>query len=188
MFDVWWLSGWTTNVITRIVAWFVIMYLYCEHMCILGCRRMLQEDAFLFVAPKRYFPFSESQTRGILWSNNQIKVSVPYYFPKIIYHLACKISHPVYLEHFHPPLMKKINSCQIGMKLSDLIIGTWSIAHDFLEKLFLGSEYDMDVIFGFLLFSDRFTHIVCLIMYGFKDINYSILNKNTKNHFIVVWI
>ena len=46
---------------------------------------------------------------------------------------------------------------------------------------FLGSKDNMDVIFGFLSFSDKFRHIIYRIpIYGFKDINYFILNKKDK--------
>src|SRR3954470_4259932 len=48
-----------TNVMARIKAWFVIMCPYCAYTCIMGWRTMLQEEVFLFVAPKSYFPFSE---------------------------------------------------------------------------------------------------------------------------------
>jgi hypothetical protein len=40
---------------------------------------------------------------------------------------------------------------------------------------------DMDVIFIFLSFSDQFGLIICgILIYGFVDMNYSILNGKWK--------
>src|SRR3954464_14562599 len=52
-----------TNVMDRIKAYFVIMWPYCAYMCIMGWQTMLQEEVFLFIAPKRHFPFSEHKNR-----------------------------------------------------------------------------------------------------------------------------
>jgi hypothetical protein len=61
-------------------------------MCILGWLTILQEEAFLFIAPKSYFLFSECQKQDVLWRNCQMKVSNWYLIHcKHIYNFLCSM-------------------------------------------------------------------------------------------------
>ena len=55
------------------------MFPYYAHICIMAWRTMLQEEVFLFVAPKSRFPFSECKKRMVLWSNHQMANSKYYH-------------------------------------------------------------------------------------------------------------
>ena len=58
-YEVIWLSSQTTKVRATMMPQFMIMYLYCAHMCILACQTMLSEEDFNFITRKNHFPFSE---------------------------------------------------------------------------------------------------------------------------------
>src|SRR4051812_43793379 len=76
---------------------------------------MLQEEVFLFVTPKIHF--SSAQNRVFCEATTKLKFqNGTTLFLKILDHLVWIISQLGYIKHFHPPLVKKTNSCRIGWK------------------------------------------------------------------------
>src|SRR3954468_20206604 len=86
-------------------------------MCIMGWQPMLQEEVFLFVAPKRHFPFSEHKNGRFCEATTKWliqKTTTTFY----------KNTRPPYMDNvptegsetFSSTSGKKRNSCRIGRK------------------------------------------------------------------------
>ena len=119
------------------------MWPYCAYMCIMAWQTMLQEEVFLFIAPKRHFPFSEDK-------NGRFCEATTKWLIQNATVTFLKNTRPPYMDNIPTGGSKTFPSTS-GEKEKFLLnrqevgqiwtTGTWYDAHDFLQKSFLGSKY-----------------------------------------------